>query len=56
MGAYNRELPYRHAEKIYDICTAILDKSEKDQIPAQQAAIEMAWSRIEAMGKVKMPY
>lgn len=56
IGGYNRELTYRHAEKIYDICTAILEKSEKERIPAQQAAIEMAWSRIEAMGKVKMPY
>ncbi|WP_373520265.1 Glu/Leu/Phe/Val dehydrogenase [Aquiflexum sp.] len=56
VGGYNREQAYTHTEKIYDICTAILDKSEKENIPAQQAAIEMAWNRIQAMGKVKLPY
>lgn len=56
VGGYNRELTYLHADKIYDICTAILQKSEEENIPAQQAAIEMAWSRIESMGKVKLPY
>ena len=56
MGGYNRESTYLHAEKIYDITTAILDKSAVENIPSQQAAIEMAWSRIEAMGKVKLPY
>ena len=56
VGGYNRELTYKHAEKIYDICTAILDKSEKENIPSQQAATEMAWNRIEAIGKVKLPY
>ncbi|TVP50950.1 MAG: Glu/Leu/Phe/Val dehydrogenase [Mongoliibacter sp.] len=56
VGGYNRELTYLHADKIYDICAAILDKSENENIPAQQAAIELAWSRIESMGKVKLPY
>jgi len=56
VGGYNRDLTYKHAEKIYDICTSILAKSEKENIPSQQAATEMAWSRIEAIGKVKLPY
>lgn len=56
VGGYNREQTYKHADKIYDICTAILEKSEKENIPAQEAAIEMAWNRIQAMGKVKLPY
>jgi len=56
VGGYNRELTYKHADKIYDICTDIFNKSEKENIPTQQAATEMAWSRIEAMGKVKLPY
>ncbi len=56
VGGYNRELTYKHADKIYDICSAILDKSANENIPAQQAAIEMAWGRIESMGKVKLPY
>lgn len=56
IGGYNREQTYKHADRIYDICTAILNKSEKENIPAQQAAIEMAWNRIQSMGKVKLPY
>ncbi|MCH7402365.1 Glu/Leu/Phe/Val dehydrogenase [Belliella kenyensis] len=56
VGGYNREATYRQAEKIYDITTSILDKSAIENIPSQQAAIEMAWSRIEAIGKVKLPY
>ena len=35
---------------------SIYDKSEKENIPSQQAATEMAWNRIEAIGKVKLPY
>ncbi|MBD8489884.1 Glu/Leu/Phe/Val dehydrogenase [Echinicola sp. CAU 1574] len=56
LGGYNRELAYQQAEKIYDTCYAILNKSEKDQIPSQQAAIEMAWNRIQSIGKVKSTY
>lgn len=56
LGGYNREETYKKADRIYDICTSILDKSEKENISAQQAAIEMAWSRIESMGKIKLPY
>ena len=56
VGGYNRELTYKNAEKIYDICTGILDKSEKENIPSQQAAIETAWNRIQSMGKVKLSY
>ncbi|WP_373493089.1 Glu/Leu/Phe/Val dehydrogenase [Aquiflexum sp.] len=56
IGGYNREQTYKHADRIYDICTAILNKSENENIPAQQAAIEMAWNRIQSMGKVKLPY
>lgn len=55
-GSYKREVAYSHAEKIYDTCLAILNKSENENIPSQQAAIELAWSRIEAIGKVKLPY
>jgi leucine dehydrogenase len=56
IGGYNKDVAYLQAEKIYDTCTAILNKSEKEKIPAQQAAIELAWSRIESIGKVKLSY
>jgi leucine dehydrogenase len=56
LGNYNRERAMSQAEKIYDTCIAILDKSEKESKPAQQAAMELAWKRIEDMGKVKLAY
>nr|WP_246581492.1 Glu/Leu/Phe/Val dehydrogenase [Echinicola shivajiensis] len=56
LGNYNRELAYQQAEKIYDTCLAILNKSEKEGIPAQQAAIEMAWNRINSISKLKSTY
>ncbi|MGY6558581.1 MAG: Glu/Leu/Phe/Val dehydrogenase dimerization domain-containing protein [Nitritalea sp.] len=55
-GGYNRENTYAHAEKIYDICSAILDKSANEGIPSQEAAIAMAMARIEAIGRVKLAF
>ncbi|SFA92077.1 Glu/Leu/Phe/Val dehydrogenase dimerization domain-containing protein [Algoriphagus aquimarinus] len=55
-GGYNRETVYKQTEKIYDTCLGILDKSEKENIPAQQAAIETAKARIEAIGRVKLSF
>ena len=55
-GGYNREIVYKQAEKIYDTCLYILNKSEKENIPAQQAAIEAAKERINAIGRVKLSF
>lgn len=55
-GDYHEETVFAQTEKIYNTCLSILDKSEKENIPAQQAAIEAAKARIEAIGRVKLPY
>jgi leucine dehydrogenase len=55
-GDYNEKTVYAQTEKIYDTCLSILEKSEKETIPAQQAAIEAAKARIESIGRVKLPY
>ena len=47
---------FAQTEKIYDTCLSILNKSENEKIPAQQAAIDVAKARIEAMGRVKLPF
>ncbi|WBL43167.1 leucine dehydrogenase [Algoriphagus halophytocola] len=54
LGGYNREIVFQQTEKIFDTCLGILNKAENEQIPAQQAAIETAKARIEAIGKVKL--
>lgn len=56
LGGYHKEIVYKQTEKIYDTCLSILNKAERENIPAQQAAIEAAKARIEAMGRVKLPF
>ena len=56
LGGFIKEIVYKQTEKIYDTCLGILEKSEAENIPAQQAAIETAKARIEAMGNVKLPF
>ncbi len=56
LGDYIKELVYHQTEKIYDTCFGILEKSSKENIPAQQAAIETAKARITAMGNVKLSF
>ncbi|GMQ27912.1 Glu/Leu/Phe/Val dehydrogenase dimerization domain-containing protein [Algoriphagus confluentis] len=55
-GDYHEELVFKQTEKIFDTCLAILNKSEKENIPAQEAAIKAAKERIEAIGKVKLSF
>jgi leucine dehydrogenase len=56
LGDYNREIVFQQTEKIYETCMTIFAKSEKENIPAQQAAIETAKARIESIGRVKLPF
>lgn len=56
LGDYHRETVYKQTEKIYDTCWNILEKSENEKIPAQQAAMEIAKARIEAIGRVKLSF
>lgn len=55
-GEYQEETVFAQTEKIYDTCLSILNTSEKQHIPAQQAAIEAAKARIEAIGRIKLPF
>ena len=56
LGEYNRDRAYSMADKIYDTCTNILNKSEQDKITSHEAALEIALKRIDDMGRVKLPY
>ncbi len=55
-GDYHQDTVFAQTEKIFDTCLSILTKSENENIPAQQAAIDVAKARIEAMGRVKLPF
>ncbi len=56
IGGYNKDVAYAQTEKIYDTCLDILNKAEKENIPAQEAAMQLALKRINDMGKVKLSY
>ncbi|MEM7108135.1 MAG: Glu/Leu/Phe/Val dehydrogenase dimerization domain-containing protein [Bacteroidota bacterium] len=54
-GAYSRERTYATVEKIYDTCLQILNFSEEEGISTHKAAIQIAESRIKAIGEIKLP-
>lgn len=56
LGGYNREQTYKQAEKIYDTCLNIFEVADTEKISSQEAAIKLAEARIDAIGKVKLPY
>lgn len=53
---YNREAAMQQAEGIYETTLKILNISEKEGIPTYLAANRLAEERIEAIGKIKLPY
>jgi leucine dehydrogenase len=55
-GGYNKEVAYQKAEKIYDTCMDILVKADNENLTTQEAAMQIAMNRINAMGKVKLAY
>ncbi len=56
LGSYKKEIAYQQAEKIYDTCLDILNKSEAEGISSQEAAIKLCLQRINDIGKVKLSY
>lgn len=56
VGGYQKSWSMHQAERIYDTCLAVLDRSASENIPSQLVAMRMAMDRITAMGKVKLSY
>jgi leucine dehydrogenase len=55
LGNYNRKRVFEQAEKIYNTCLTIFDLAAREKISAQEAAIKMAETRIEEVGRVRIP-
>ncbi len=53
---YGRERSMEMASNIYNTTLDIIKKSKSENIPTYLAANQMAENRIEAIGKVKLPY
>ncbi|WP_312913643.1 Glu/Leu/Phe/Val dehydrogenase dimerization domain-containing protein [Stenotrophomonas sp.] len=55
IDGYNRERAMRLIRSIYHNLDKIFDQSERDDVSPQRAADRIAESRLEAIGKLKMP-
>lgn len=55
-GNYNRKRVYEQTERIYDVCTQVIQHAENQQITTHQAALQLALNRIREVGKVKLSY
>lgn len=55
-GNYNQELAMSWTEKIYDTTLDILNLAEKENLPSQQAAMQIAEKRIQDVGRVKLSF
>lgn len=55
-GNYNRKRVYEQTERIYEVCTQVIQHAENEQITTHQAALQLALNRIREVGKVKLSY
>jgi leucine dehydrogenase len=56
LHGYDKDKAMRQAEEIYSTTETIINRSEIEKIPTYKIANKMAEERIEAIGKVKLPY
>ncbi|WP_114748999.1 Glu/Leu/Phe/Val dehydrogenase dimerization domain-containing protein [Pleomorphovibrio marinus] len=56
LGGYKKEVALDRTEGIYATCLEVLQTSSKEQRTPQEIAMEMAWSRIESIAKIKRSY
>lgn len=54
LGGYNRERAYQMAENIYETSINILNVSEENRISPQEAAMDLANTRINSIGNIKL--
>ncbi|MDA0194774.1 MAG: Glu/Leu/Phe/Val dehydrogenase [Bacteroidetes bacterium] len=56
IGNYKKELVMKQVESIYETCLSVLNKSEKENITPQEAAMAIAADRIAAIGNNKLSF
>jgi leucine dehydrogenase len=55
-GNYNRDRVYQQTERIYEVCTEVINYSEQNNTTTHRAALQLALNRINDVGKVKLGY
>jgi leucine dehydrogenase len=56
LQGYNEDRARRSVETIFNIISRIFSVAERDRIPSWQAAERIAEQRIQAIGRIKLPY
>ncbi|MCR9250297.1 MAG: leucine dehydrogenase [bacterium] len=55
-GNYNRDRVYAQTERIYEVCSEVLNFAEANDITSHESAMRLAVKRINDIGKVKLAY
>lgn len=55
-GNYNRQRVYEQTERIYEVCTEVLEYADQNDTTTHKAALQLALNRISDVGKVKLRY
>lgn len=53
-GNYNREKVFEQTERIYEVCTDVINFAANNDVTTHEAALKLALSRIEGVGKIKI--
>lgn len=53
-GNYNREKVLEQTERIYDVCSDVLNFAANNETTTHEAALELALKRIEGVGRIKV--
>lgn len=55
-GNYNRDRVYEQTERIYEVCSEVIEYAENNDTTTHKAALQLAMNRISDVGKVKLAY
>ena len=55
-GNYDRDRVYEQTERIYGVCTEVIEYAEQNDTTTHKAALQLAMNRITDVGKVKLAY
>ncbi len=55
-GNYDRDRVYQQTERIYEVCTEVIELADNQKMTTHQAALQIAQKRISDVGKVKLAY
>ncbi|MFY0607864.1 MAG: Glu/Leu/Phe/Val dehydrogenase [Cyclobacteriaceae bacterium] len=55
-GNYNRDRVYLQTERIYEVCSEVIEFAQNNETTTHKAALQLALNRIKDVGKVKLTY